>query len=59
MATLGEKCTDEEVHEMIREWDLDGDGKLNFEEFARMMNPTQQNVKELKRKELKSINIVN
>jgi Ca2+-binding EF-hand superfamily protein len=30
MQNLGEELTDFEVHEMIREADLDGDGKVNF-----------------------------
>lgn len=33
----GEQMTDAEVDEMIREWDTDGDGKLNYEEFVKMM----------------------
>ncbi|KAI4329967.1 hypothetical protein MLD38_028287 [Melastoma candidum] len=37
MMNLGEKLTDEEVKEMIREVDMDGDGQVNYEEFARMM----------------------
>jgi len=37
MTTLGEKLTDEEVDEMIREADIDGDGKVNYEEFVKMM----------------------
>ena len=28
---------DEEVNEMIREADEDGDGQVNYEEFVRMM----------------------
>ncbi|URE21502.1 hypothetical protein MUK42_10586 [Musa troglodytarum] len=37
MMNLGEKLTDEEVDQMIREADLDGDGQVNYEEFVRMM----------------------
>ena len=31
MTNLGEKLTDEEVDEMIKEADVDGDGKVNYE----------------------------
>ena len=37
MTNLGEKLTDEEVDEMIREADIDGDGQVNYEEFVAMM----------------------
>ncbi|XP_031251490.1 calmodulin-like [Pistacia vera] len=37
MLNLGEKLTDEEVEQMVREADLDGDGQVNYEEFVRMM----------------------
>jgi len=37
MTSLGEKLTDEEVDEMIREADVDGDGRINYEEFVKMM----------------------
>ncbi|VDK67740.1 unnamed protein product [Anisakis simplex] len=32
MTNLGEKLTDEEVDEMIREADIDGDGQVNYED---------------------------
>lgn len=37
MTNLGEKLTPEEVDEMIREADIDGDGQVNYEEFTKMM----------------------
>ena len=37
MTNLGEKLTDGEVEEMIREADIDGDGEVNYEEFVQMM----------------------
>ena len=41
MTNLGEKLTDEEVDEMIREADIDGDGQVNYEEFVTMMTSKQ------------------
>ena len=40
LLNLGEKLTDEEVDEMIREADVDGDGQINYEEFLKMMMNT-------------------
>lgn len=40
MTTLGEKLSDEEVDEMIREADVDGDGQINYEEFVALMTST-------------------
>ena len=37
MVNLGEKLTDEELEEMIREADVDGDGQINYQEFKRLM----------------------
>ena len=37
MTNLGEKLSDEEVDEMIKEADIDCDGHINYEEFVRMM----------------------
>ena len=36
-----EKLTDEEVDEMIRMCDKDGDGNINFEEFLAMMKKVE------------------
>ena len=37
MKNLGEKRADEEVDEMIRKVDVDGDGHINYEEFFKVM----------------------
>jgi len=37
MNNLGEPLTEAEVKSMIAEADLDGDGKINFQEFSRLM----------------------
>ena len=44
MSSLGERMTEEEVDEVLREIDIDGDGQINFDEFCRMM--TQSSEKE-------------
>ncbi|KAI6112261.1 hypothetical protein EDD16DRAFT_1835177 [Pisolithus croceorrhizus] len=36
MTNLGEKLTDSEVDEMIREADVDGDGQINYDEFVKV-----------------------
>uniref|UniRef100_H0VKV0 Calmodulin n=1 Tax=Cavia porcellus TaxID=10141 RepID=H0VKV0_CAVPO len=36
MTNLGEKLTDEEVDDMIREADINGDGQVNHKEFVQM-----------------------
>merc|ERR1719469_917167 len=35
MTNLGEKLSDVEVDEMIREADMDGDGQINYDEFVK------------------------
>jgi len=37
MTNLGEKLTDEEVDEMLREADVDDTGRINYAEFVNMM----------------------
>ncbi|XP_076463633.1 neo-calmodulin-like [Babylonia areolata] len=37
LTNLGEKLTDEEVDEMIREADITGDGQVNYNEFVKVM----------------------
>ncbi|KAK4382542.1 Calmodulin [Sesamum angolense] len=37
MMNLGERLSDDEAEQMIREADLDGDGLVSYEEFVRMM----------------------
>ncbi|XP_046582448.1 calmodulin-A-like isoform X1 [Haliotis rubra] len=37
MNNLGEKLTDEDINEMIKEADHDGDGQVNYEEFVMTM----------------------
>ncbi|XP_006644879.3 calmodulin-like protein 1 [Oryza brachyantha] len=37
MANVGERLTEEEVGEMVREADVDGDGQINYEEFVKCM----------------------
>ena len=39
LTNLGEKMSDEEVEQLIKEADIDDDGQINYEEFVkRMMN---------------------
>uniref|UniRef100_A0A7N0ZUD9 EF-hand domain-containing protein n=1 Tax=Kalanchoe fedtschenkoi TaxID=63787 RepID=A0A7N0ZUD9_KALFE len=37
MTNLGEKLSKEDVDEMIREADADGDGQINYQEFVKIM----------------------
>ena len=37
MNNLGKNFTEEEIDEMIKEADVDGDGNISQEEFVRMM----------------------
>lgn len=37
VTNMGEKLTDEEVDEIIREADMDGDSQVNYERFVQKM----------------------
>ncbi|KAL7611739.1 calmodulin-7 isoform X1 [Lactuca sativa] len=52
MTNLGEKLTDEEVDEMIREADVDGDGQINYEEFVKIMMAKIRRKRRKRRKEV-------
>ncbi|GMH28495.1 hypothetical protein Nepgr_030338 [Nepenthes gracilis] len=43
MINMGERLTDEEVEQMIKEADLDGDGLVNYNDFVSMMMPLRFN----------------
>ncbi|KAH7963312.1 hypothetical protein HPB52_020535 [Rhipicephalus sanguineus] len=38
MTDLGEQVTDEEIDEMLREADMDGDGQISYQEFVAVMS---------------------
>jgi calmodulin len=37
MTNLGEKLSDEEIDDMVKEADFDGDGQINYKEFVHMV----------------------
>nr|XP_002129194.1 calmodulin-like [Ciona intestinalis]XP_026695914.1 calmodulin-like [Ciona intestinalis] len=41
MTSIGESLTEEEVEEMIRSADMDGDGQINYEDFVTRMMAKQ------------------
>ncbi|KAJ8322144.1 hypothetical protein KUTeg_000615 [Tegillarca granosa] len=42
MKQLGETLSDKELEEMMKEADVDGDGKINYEEFVRVWTESNQ-----------------
>ncbi|XP_074656024.1 neo-calmodulin-like isoform X2 [Tubulanus polymorphus] len=42
MNNLGQPLSDEDVKAMIKEADIDGDGRINYEEFIKMMRLKQE-----------------
>jgi Ca2+-binding EF-hand superfamily protein len=44
MINLGEKMTDKEVEQMIKEADTDGDGQVNYDEFVLMMKNAERKI---------------
>ena len=41
MSNLGQSLSPEEIEEMVREADVDGDGQINYDEFVKMMMGAQ------------------
>ena len=39
MRSIGERLTDKEVDEMVREADVDGDGQIDYHEFVKVVPP--------------------
>ncbi|KAF6843463.1 calmodulin [Colletotrichum musicola] len=39
LLSLGQRATDEEIEEMIRHADLDGNGSIDYQEFVHLMAP--------------------
>lgn len=48
MMDLGEELNDEEVEEMMRKVDLNGDGRIDFSEFLWMIEATDEDISKLK-----------
>lgn len=44
LTTLGEKLSNNEVDEIIRDVDVDGDGRVNYQEFVTMLQPVELTV---------------
>jgi len=42
MSSIGETISEEEINDMIREGDADGDGMINYEEFVQMIFKTKK-----------------
>jgi Ca2+-binding EF-hand superfamily protein len=42
MNATGNKMTEEQVDDEFRKYDIDGDGKISFEEFEKMMGPKEK-----------------
>ncbi|RCV36347.1 hypothetical protein SEVIR_7G321500v4 [Setaria viridis] len=43
LQNLGERLSDDELAEMLREADVDGDGQINYTEFAKVMLAKRRN----------------
>ncbi|CAO3659795.1 unnamed protein product [Umbelopsis vinacea] len=45
MTSKGERISDQEVKEMVKAADVSGDGKVNYEEFVKILTPSRINTK--------------
>ncbi|GAB5589788.1 hypothetical protein Unana1_04688 [Umbelopsis nana] len=45
MASKGQRMTQEEVKEMVHAADVSGDGRINYEEFVKILTPSRINTK--------------
>lgn len=42
MSRMGEKMTDDDINNLIKEADEDGDGKVSYQEFCKLMDRWSQ-----------------
>ena len=59
MTGMGEKLTHSEVDEIIKQADQDGDGKINLEEFTRMLLPAHRDMPPLAKLVTSSFSMLN
>jgi len=38
MTTIGEKMTEKDINDIIKQWDTDGDGKISYNGYLKLRN---------------------